>query len=103
MVSRPNRLAEEGEPCFRAPRSRAFLGSPVVDVKIAALQRSLSAELVVCWNAGSHGMSERSIGSWRRRFSERRAFQQTQVGLRDGVRAMDKVFSQIFDGELGPA
>ena len=48
-------------------------------------------------------MSERSIGSWQRRISERRAFQQTQVGLRDGVRAMDKVLSQILEGELGRA
>ena len=48
-------------------------------------------------------MRERSIGSWRRRFSERLAFQQTEVGLRDGVRAMDKVLSQILEGELGRA
>ena len=48
-------------------------------------------------------MSERSIGSCWRRFREHRAFQQTKVGLRDGVRAMGKVLSQMPDGELGPA
>ena len=63
----------------------------------------LTVQLVVCWNAGSHGMSERSTRSCRWRFSERWAFQQTQVGLRDRVRAMGKVVSQIVDGELGPS
>jgi hypothetical protein len=47
-------------------------------------------------------MSERSIESWRLRFRERRAFQQTEVGLRDGGRAMGKALSQILDGEQDP-
>jgi hypothetical protein len=48
-------------------------------------------------------MRERSIGSWWRRFGERRAFQQTQVGLSRGFRAMHKVLSQMLDGDLGEA
>jgi hypothetical protein len=62
-----------------------------------------SAQLVVCWNAGSHEMSGRSIRSWRWRLSERRAFQQTEVGLRDGDRAMGKALTQILDEEQDPA
>jgi len=48
-------------------------------------------------------MSERSIGSWRQRFREPRAFQQTEVGLRRVFRAMHKVLSQMLDGDLGDA
>jgi hypothetical protein len=48
-------------------------------------------------------MRERSIRSWWPRFGERGAFQQTQVGLSRGFRAMHEVLSQMFEGNPGEA